>query len=266
MTWVRASHDDTMRRLSFGEAPKPSAFATQFTGAPSYAQPESAAFAPGAPVRPVNQIVGSPPAQPNNGFGLMKTPNEPMKPIHQAEQGWGNVTRAQAEYLSATQYPSEAVQRLPLAAFNWEQSRPSVTDGLPQWANDALNQSAYNTGNKEMTSVPRYAQGYDDVYRYDTQMQFPTQSRELSRHYNIPSYARGPNWWGVVDTSRPGWTNPNAARYEYRPDPGFGLGEFLMAAAPLIGGAMFGPGILGGLGNLGTAASNAASIASNVRD
>lgn len=251
MTWVRANLDEAMGRLSYGDAPK---------GMPQPANPQAQAFAPGAPVRPVSEITSQ-----TQGFGLGKAPAQ-QAPVWGSEAGWGQVTPAQTDYLNATQLPTETRQQLPLAAFNWSQSRPSVTRGLPTWANNLLNQSAYNTAGKEMNSVPQFAPNTGTAFRHDTQIEFPTTSREVSSHYNVPRNAQGNDWWGVVDTARPGWTNRNAARYEYRPNRGFGLGEFLMAAAPLIGGAMFGPSLLGGaLGNAGTAASNAFSIASNAR-
>lgn len=249
MVWDLASNQDVMSRLlSRGGAAKGGQVGTQLP-----------AYAPEAPVQQVSQITPQ----------FTPTPKQPDTPLPAwgGESGYGNnLNRAQSDYVAARQFVGETAPSLPADSYNWSQARPSVTQGIPQWANNMLNQSAYNTLPKTVRDAPEYAPGFSGITRADHQITAPTTNPNWGRYYNIPQHARGEDWYGLVDTSRPNWSNRNAARYEYHPQTRGGFGEFLMAAAPLFAGAMF-PGFglsaLAGGGPAATAASNAASIGSN---
>lgn len=254
MGWTQASNNDVMSRLlAKGGPTKDAGSQAAYASAPQ-------AYAPGAPAQPVASITGSQPAPKLADAAL---------PTWGGEQGYAGLNALQSQFV-ASQSPSTGQAQPQYEQFNWSQQRPSASSGLPAWADRLLNQSAYNALPKN-TSAPTYAPEYASgtiagrgPTRYDTTINFPTtggMADQMGRHYNIPRHVRAQDWYGEVDTSRPGWTGRNAARYSYRPDAPGGFGEFLMAAAPLFGGAMLAPMFGLGMGDLGTALSNASSVA-----
>lgn len=233
MGWDTASNNDTLSRLS----------TPGWKGGLLNPNPaQNAAYAPNAPVRPVSQIQGTPMGVKQQDMAL---------PTWDGQQGYGaNLNPAQAAFVGANAGGNTNLQPVaqPFQAYNWSQATPSNTTNAPTWADQVLNQSAYNSIPKNTQGTPTYANGWGGFYRNgDNRITFATRDvgNQWSRNtgYQIPQNRMGQDWYANVNTSRPNWwSDPSATSYEYHPQSRpMGLGQFLLGSvAPMIGGGLLG--------------------------
>jgi hypothetical protein len=233
MGWDQATNNDVISRLAD----------PNWKGGVVNPNPaQNAAYAPNAPVRPVSQIQGTP---------MAAKPQDMSLPAWGGEQGYGaQFNPSQAAFIGANAGGNSNMQPVaqPFQANNWSQAHTSNTTNAPAWADQVLNQSAYNTLPKNTPNAPTYAQGWNGFNRNgDNRITFRTQDvgNQWSRNsgYQIPANRRGQDWFGNVNTSMANWWNdPRAISYEYHPQSAqMGLGQFLLGnVAPMVAGGLFG--------------------------
>lgn len=237
--WETASDFDILSRLQAQGGTK---------GAPAYSP--NTAYAPNAPVRPVDQLTGTPAGPKNTAAPL---------PAWNGEQGYGPGLNAAQSAFIASRMPTTGQQSQPFASLNFNQTAQPNMQGAPAWADQIINQSAYNSVPKNTQGTPTYAKGWDGFNRAGNNITFRTQDvgNQWSQNagYQIPQANRGQDWFSLVDTNRPNWwSDPSAARYEYLPQSnGLSFGQFLLGAvAPMVtagfsgGFPTPGTGLLGG--------------------